>query len=425
MESQTAGLPNLSQPDTSGQRPIGPQVPTDRADIDLLLRQVTELQTRADDADKPWYRTPSTTIPIVISALAVITSIAIPWVQDWQATKQQAQANLATVESLAEQMIDLRKQNAEQLALTSNPALVVAESGLLNAKEQVLREKAKTLLEDPQIAEKADPGAVRVIAGELGNSGDLELAKADLRGLLNRSDVGTWERAYANASLAYYEMSLDAKPAEVDDGRKRMKEAISFYQQQPGDYARENVVEAYAAWANQDLAVGDRPGAKEEIQAAQISLKRLSPRDTDAPFISNGLFSIERSAEDSQDSYQTDPDTNRWFGSWTVKNGPADQRSAFLIISLNRQTNLPDAKLDILERNALKESYVGSGAFLNPGTLRIDWQAIWRAATAPGFPPSQSLGYTMLSLNGSNALEMKTYLLGEPPSIQHATRGKD
>jgi hypothetical protein len=54
--------------------------------------------------------------------------------------------------------------------------------------------------------------------------------------------------------------------------------------------------------------------------------------------------------------------------------------------------------------------------------LRIDWQAIWRAAPAPGLPPSETLGYTTLSLDGSKALALKTYLLGEAPSIEHATK---
>lgn len=401
----------------------------ERNDIDLLFEQVSELQGRASDLEKAWYRDAKTTVPIIVSVFALLASVLIPVWQARQASKQHAQAqmeaDLATFNNVVGQIVDLRKENTEAMS-SSNLAVSQTESVLLNVKKVALQDQAKGLLGEPQLSSRVDPGLVRVLASELGLSGEVSEARKDLREVLGREDVKGWERAYAMAALANWEMlpPPDAEPREIADGRKQMQQAITFFAQQQGEYSREAVFSAYLSWANQELVVKDLEAARLELRNARQSLDGLNPLNPDRVFLEHS-YAAETHLVDSPRPTVTgdlalEADAEGWYGTWTASVDLDASRSGPLILSWNKQTGLVEARLDLFENKALVEKYFGTGAFLDGTTLRIDWQVVLRSSTA--FPTQQTLGYTVVRLNTARRLLMTTYLLGQAPINARAVR---
>jgi hypothetical protein len=387
-----------------------------------LARDIAELKRRADEAERPWYRNASTTIPIAISVLALVASIAVPATQDAEARRQRQQDELTTkmdaLNKVVEQIADLRRQNTEQLASASNLGIAQTESQLLNIKKLADQEQAKKLLQDSQIAAAANPSLVRVLAGELGLSGEEGAAKGMLEGLLRRHDVQGWDRAYSEEALAYWELLPDSSPQQMSDGRQNMERSIAFFQQQSGEYAKEALVGTQLSWANQELLVNNRSGAERQLQAAQKSLDLFNPLNEDKPFFQRSVLVVKYMIDGSPPGIlggATYTDADRWLGSWTVAIAHEVGKSGLLLLSLNKQTNLMDARMNVFDHSILEETYIGSGVFLREGELRIDWLGVVRSALSPNYPPTQTYGYTTLTLNRSGVLTMETYLLGEAP----------
>jgi hypothetical protein len=402
---------------------------TEHADIELLFRRVTELKTRADEADKPWYRVPSTILPILVSIFALAVSVYIPIREERQHASEELSTKLENVTTLVGQIIDLRKENSERMASSSNPELFQIESQLLNAKKLGLQERVTKLLDDPQASSKVDPSVVQALASEVGLSGDEGVARNLLQTVLRRKDIDGWQRASTSVALGFWEMQPDSTkfPDIVNDGRHNMEQAVQFYQDQPGERSKEALVYTHVAWAKQELLVNNRQGAKNELQIALACIGRLHPFNVDKPYLQSSYLAVERLVDGSQGGLSaalTDADTGRWYGSWAVNISPPAGTSGPLILIPNKQTNLVDARLDLFKDNVLVEKFVGSGSFLNAGAMRIDWLGVVRPANVPGYPPSQTYGYTLLHLDTANRLNMKTYLLGEATAQGRGMKNK-
>ena len=195
-------------------------------EIASLKRDLASLKKQAEKRHKPWYLDPSKTIPIFISVVTVAISIYSQRAQD-------VQKDLEALSETIGQMVDLRKENTEKMMSGGDPALLQAESVLLNQKKLALQEKAKVMLLDPKVRNQVSSAEIRIFATELGYSGEVKEAEQWLRSALlgldnlrmqagGKESKNEIERVYVLRGLAYWEMVNDRTPDALAKGRQRM-----------------------------------------------------------------------------------------------------------------------------------------------------------------------------------------------------------
>jgi tetratricopeptide (TPR) repeat protein len=274
MEDVRSSLPG-GDPRPAGPGPdgAGAQIGDLSRKLDVMKREIDELQIAAMNDRKPWYRNIST----LLSIIALLFSFGTTLVSYRRTEAQDIQAQRADLRSMLQRLAALPKENFEvTLQHADNPTAVASLAGYVNQENAMLARQAA------ELARTLPPSKVSAtefyaVGLALQNSYNIDEAKyffsRAIESAREFNDEIAAVRSYANL------LFMTGQP---EAGRVEYQKALSVFSNDKyrsyNDYTR-NSTHAWTelSWAYAEANAGNYPLVQQHFANAEGYVARLQP----------------------------------------------------------------------------------------------------------------------------------------------------
>jgi hypothetical protein len=236
--------------------------------FEVLRRRVDELELKAAETKKPWYRNPAT----ALSGLALVLSLTTTIYTNLEGNQETIRSKKEELRKVVISLIELRESYVKAPLSPLNP-----QNQLLGAKQQVYLESADRLI--VQIPTQVSSSEYTIIANEHMSIGDFTKGEFYfVRAAGAAPSPALKSQALRILALGFFQ----AGPTRnVDKGRQRIAEELDALNADSSPVATHLKAMTYEMWAIMEALNGFQVDSKQKLDRAK---KYYSDLPAEYPF---------------------------------------------------------------------------------------------------------------------------------------------
>jgi tetratricopeptide (TPR) repeat protein len=239
--------------------------------VDVMKQEIDALQIEAMRTNAPWYRQVPVLVPLVVSVLAFVFSLATTVVGERRIAREEEHETRVELRELIQRLTVLPKENFElNRRYAGDPVAIGALAPLVNTENQVLGQQAAELIDELE----GDVTATQywAVAYALGTAGlskrsdelldqGIEAARPNAA-----NDVQGYLALLRQRANSYFTLG------QLENGRRLYRRASGIFDAYPerNRFVIANVqASTLLGWATAELSVGACEEARAQLRAAQ------------------------------------------------------------------------------------------------------------------------------------------------------------
>jgi tetratricopeptide (TPR) repeat protein len=238
--------------------------------VDMLDRQLADLQMDQVKVSRPWYRQ----MPVVIALGALFFTGAATIFNYVQTTQNNAHNARIELRDLTQRLSQIPIDNISAAKAYTNSFQLAQISGLLQEENSVLARQAEEVM--IEIPDSVSSSEYILVAQALANSTLYD----DALNVVNKA-TGVIQDANDGSTVYRFKGQLLFNTGNLADGRQAFQQALDIFNKYPTKnvyYQTTTTVQNEFIWATAEYGVGQCTEAKKHIDRAAQLLKDLSPQ---------------------------------------------------------------------------------------------------------------------------------------------------
>ena len=249
-----------------------------RDEFELVRTRVDNLEVKADEAKKPWYRQ----LPLWISILSLLVSSGFSGYTAYEQRKEhQAEELKKRLESLRAtllQIADIRNEFLAAAAAEQNQVQLIQRSSQLNAKKQILIENADALISG--IETEVSPALFIELAYEESTDGEYAGAKRHYEQGLRGKGLDTISSLAILRSLGELYMQPATTFHDNEKGREEYRQALKLLQNNEDDNTLSSRTMVWSYWAYSEFINSNAADGQRYLDEARATALKINPQNT-------------------------------------------------------------------------------------------------------------------------------------------------
>jgi tetratricopeptide (TPR) repeat protein len=396
-----------------------------RDEFELVRTRVDNLEVKAAEAKKPWYRQ----LPLWISILSLLVSSGFSGYTAYEQRKEhQAEELKKRLESLRAtllQIADIRNEFLAAAVAEPNQVQLIQRSSQLNAKKQILIENADALISG--IETEVSPALFIELAYEESTDGEYADAKQHYEQGLRGKGLDTISSLAILRSLGEIYMQPGTTFHDNEKGREEYRQALKLLQNNEDDSTLSGRTMVWSYWAYSEFVNGSAADGQRYLDEARTTALKINPQNTAGrqQALSYVAIASQYSGKAGQSPTAASSAAGPTFaGQWRISYQGEPGRTGLVTVAPGPDGKTTTVNVDIFENQNLVRKYSGPLYVQGDGAIQVEWSGV-QSTASPAMPWMALYGSTILRVSKDGNMVGKESAVGDVTrviSLQKAGR---